>query len=151
MDGDGQHNPCYIEKLIEPIINGQAEMVIGSRFIEKNGFQSSMARRAGIGFIRFVIKSLTGKTIFDTTSGFRACSRQLIEFFAAHYDQDYPEPEAIVSAILNGYRVCEVAVEMNERQGGESSIRAFKTVYYMIKVSLGLILYRLSMKRRGRR
>lgn len=123
IDGDGQHDPAYIEKLIEPIIAGEADMTIGSRFLEKEGFQTSFMRRLGINIIRCVIKLCCGVTITDTTSGFRATSKKLTKFFSENYAQDYPEPEAIVTSVLNGYCVKEVAVIMCERDAGVSSTR----------------------------
>lgn len=150
MDGDGQHNAEFLRELIDPIINQEANMVIGSRFIEKKGFQSSGLRRFGIGVLKKLISVCCGVNIQDTTSGFRACDKNLINFFARSYAQDYPEPEAIIAAVLNGYQVKEVPVLMRERQGGDSSINALKSVYYMIKVSLAIVIYRLGfpMKRR---
>ncbi len=147
-DGDGQHDPAYIEKLIAPIIADEADMTIGSRFIEKHGFQTSFARRMGIRFIRAVIRLCCGTRATDTTSGFRATGRELTEFFAKEYAQDYPEPEAIVAASLNGFRVKDVAVEMREREGGVSSINALRSVYYIIKVSLALVILRLGTRRK---
>ncbi len=147
-DGDGQHDPAYIKELIRPIIDGEADMTIGSRFIEKNGFQTSFMRRVGIKFIKLVIRMCCGTKVTDTTSGFRATSRELSAFFAKEYAQDYPEPEAIVAASLNGFRVKDVAVEMREREGGVSSINALRSIYYMIKVSLALVILRLGTRRK---
>lgn len=147
-DGDGQHNPEYIEKLIEPIVKGEADMTIGSRFIEKEGFQTSFMRRMGINIIKGVIKMCCGVTIKDNTSGFRASSKELTKYFSENYAQDYPEPEAIVTSVLNGYTVKEVPVVMNEREEGVSSINAAKSVYYMIKVSLALMIHRLGYQKR---
>ncbi len=150
MDGDGQHDPNYIKDVIKPLQDGTADMVIGSRFITKDGFQSSAMRRLGIGFLKFLIRICCGTTVNDTTSGFRATSRSLTKFFAKNYAQDYPEPEAIIAAVLEGYRVTEVPVIMHERQGGESSINALKSIYYMIKVSLAILIYRLgNLKKKG--
>lgn len=143
MDGDGQHDPQYIKELIKPIINNGQDMVIGSRFITNEGFQSSKMRRVGINFLKYLIKVCCGTSINDTTSGFRATSKPLTKFFSGNYAQDYPEPEAIIAAVLNGFKVQEVPVVMHERQGGESSIKIFQTIYYMIKVSLAIIIYRL--------
>lgn len=151
MDGDGQHNPEYIPDLIAPILRGEADMVIGSRFIEKKGFQTSFLRRLGINWIRGIIKLCCGVRVTDTTSGFRACSKRMTKFFSDNYAQDYPEPEAIVSAAIHRYKVMEVPVVMNERMGGESSISGLKSIYYMIKVSLALVIHRLSIIRRGRK
>jgi glycosyltransferase involved in cell wall biosynthesis len=146
MDGDGQHDPTFIPDLIEPIEKGEADMVIGSRFIEKKGFQTSSLRRFGIRWIRGVIRLCCGIRVTDTTSGFRACSKELTKYFSENYAQDYPEPEAIVSAALRGFRIAEVPVVMNERMGGESSIGGLKSAYYMIKVTIALLIYRLGGK-----
>ncbi|MDY4138181.1 MAG: glycosyltransferase family 2 protein [Eubacteriales bacterium] len=152
FDGDGQHQAAYLRPLIQPILDGAADMTIGSRFIpregEDKGFQSSALRRAGINMLSALIRLVTGQTLQDVTSGFRACGRDLIALFAEHYAQDYPEPEAIVTATVSGYRVREVPVLMNERQGGVSSIRALKSVFYMVKVSLAIVLAGLRLSSR---
>ena len=150
MDGDGQHDPKYLNAVIEPVAQGKYDMAIGSRFIEKEGFQTSFMRRLGINIISAFIFVLTGKRVKDTTSGFRACNKKLIDFFAANYADDYPEPEAIMACLACGYSVGEVAVVMEERQGGVSSISSFKSAYYMIKVCLALIVGRISYgKKKG--
>ncbi|MBE6049641.1 MAG: glycosyltransferase family 2 protein [Clostridium sp.] len=143
IDGDGQHDPKFIGTLIQPIIEGKADMTIGSRFIEKKGFQTSFMRRIGINFLRRLIKICCGVTITDVTSGFRATNKALIKEFAQNYAQDYPEPEAIIHSVVNGYKVEEVPVIMHERQDGKSSINITKSIYYMIKVSLAIILCRI--------
>lgn len=149
MDGDGQHDPAYLADVCQPVIDGRVDMAIGSRFIKKEGFQSSFMRRLGINIISTLIYILTGKKIYDVTSGYRACDRRLIEFFADNYADDYPEPEAIMSCVMNGYKVGEVPVVMEERQGGVSSIRSLKSAYYMIKVCLALVVHRLHGKRKA--
>ncbi len=151
LDGDGQHRPDYIDAIVKPVERGECDMCVGSRFIEKNGFQSSFMRRVGIVFLRGLIKLNCGVSVSDTTSGFRACSKELTKHFADHYAQDYPEPEAIVSAVLAGFTVGEASVLMRERQGGKSSINPLRSAYYMFKVSLAIILGRLSTKRVKRR
>lgn len=140
VDGDGQHNPAYIKELIKPIVDGKADLVIGSRYLNKEGFQSTFIRRVGIHYFSFLIKILNNKRITDPTSGFRACNRQVIELFSKRYPHDYPEPESIVYLLRNNYSVEEVPVVMLERTGGESSINAIKSVYYMIKVSLAILI-----------
>jgi len=149
MDGDGQHDPAYLADVCQPVIDGRVDMAIGSRFIKKEGFQSSFMRRLGINIISTLIYVLTGKKVYDVTSGYRACDRRLIEFFADNYADDYPEPEAIMSCVMNGYKVGEVPVVMEERQGGVSSIRSLKSAYYMIKVCLALVVHRLHGKRKA--
>lgn len=144
FDGDGQHMAEYIEELIAPIESGQADITIGSRFIRKEGFQSSAMRRFGIGFLSRLIQVLCGVKVRDVTSGMRAVNREMITFFANNYAQDYPEPEAILASGLKGARIMEVPVQMRERQGGVSSINPIRSVYYMIKVSMALLLSRVS-------
>lgn len=151
MDGDGQHNPAYLVDVIAPVENGEADMCIGSRFITKEGFQTSSTRRLGINILSGVIHLLTGSRVKDVTSGFRACNKDLTAFYARHYAQDYPEPEAIIAGFMNGYRISEVPVVMEERLGGVSSISPLKGAYYMIKVGLSLLLYRLIWTGKGRK
>jgi glycosyltransferase involved in cell wall biosynthesis len=148
IDGDGQHDPAFIAQLIQPILDGQADMVIGSRFLEKEGFQTSSMRRLGIRYFKHLLHALCGVTITDATSGFRASSAALTRYFTKDYAEDYPEPEAILSSVLNGFRVMEIPVVMHERQGGESSINALKSVYYMIKVTLAIIISRIRFWRK---
>lgn len=141
FDGDGQHDISSVPTLIEAIQNG-SDLVIGSRFISKDNsnFQSTGLRRLGIKWLSAVIKFVTGKRVYDVTSGFRASSKKTIELFSKEYPVDYPEPESIVSAIKHHLTVTEVSAKMNERQGGTSSIRAFSSMYYMIKVSLAILI-----------
>lgn len=127
VDGDGQHNPCYLEKMVEVLVQSSVNMVIGSRFITKEGFQSSFARRIGIKYFTWLIALLTGKKITDATSGLRLIDRSLIERFANHYPDDYPEPETVVDVLVSHFKVKEIPVVMNERQGGVSSISPLST------------------------
>ncbi|HES4225200.1 TPA: glycosyltransferase family 2 protein [Streptococcus pyogenes] len=147
LDGDGQHNPCYLEKMVEVLVQSSVNMVIGSRFITKEGFQSSFARRIGIKYFTWLIALLTGKKITDATSGLRLIDRSLIERFANHYPDDYPEPETVVDVLVSHFKVKEIPVVMNERQGGVSSISLTKSVYYMIKVTLAILVVRLKGNR----
>nr|WP_207789351.1 glycosyltransferase family 2 protein [Neobacillus terrae] len=140
VDGDGQHNPAYINDLIRSIKEGTADLVIGSRYLKKEGFQSTSLRRAGIRYLSFLINLLEKKRITDPTSGFRACNRKVIEQFSIRYPHDYPEPESIAYLLRNNFRIKEVPVIMNERIGGKSSITSFQSVYYMIKVSLAIFI-----------
>ena len=145
VDGDGQHNPEYIDNMIKAIDSG-ADMVIGSRFMEREGFQSSAARRVGITFLSFLIKLITGLRIKDPTSGFRACNRNIIKLFAESYPIDYPEPETIIQAVKCNYSVIEIPVIMNERKAGKSSINFIKSIYYMIKVSIAILICSRTLK-----
>jgi len=145
MDGDGQHDPQYLDQLIAPIVEKEANAVIGSRFIKKEGFQSSGIRRFGITILSNLILACTGKRVKDVTSGYRAVDRTLIEIYTNNYSRDYPEPEAIVTALVHGMKVQEVPVVMKERATGKSSINLKKSVYYMIKVSLAVVIGRISL------
>lgn len=147
MDGDGQHDPAYLMDVIAPVAEGKLDMAVGSRFVKKEGFQTSFMRRVGIKFLSGLIYLLSGVRVLDVTSGFRACGKEMTAYFSRHYASDYPEPEAILAATLSGYRVGEVPVIMQERMGGVSSIHSFKSAYYMIKVSLSLIIDRMSLKK----
>lgn len=142
FDGDGQHDVSYVKDIIKPIEQKRANMVIGSRFIDKSSskFQSSKARRIGINVISFFIQLVTGKKIYDTTSGFRAVDKELIQRFANNYPVEYPEPVSTTEVLKAKYLVEEVAVSMNERENGVSSIRAWKNVYYMFNVVLSILL-----------
>lgn len=144
IDGDGQHDVNYLNKVVEPIEKGEADIVIGSRFVEREGFQSSGARRVGIRIISILIFICTGIKIKDVTSGFRAANRQFIQVFSNDYSKDYPEPEAIVTTRMYGGRILEVPVIMKERINGVSSINLRKSFYYMVKVSLAIFIKRLS-------
>ena len=140
FDGDGQHNVEYVKKLIDAMEKEKADLVIGSRYVNTTGkFKSTMMRRLGIKVISFVIKIFTGKKITDTTSGFRACNKTIIKYFAAEYPLEYPEPISTTNLIKMGYKVGECHVEMNARESGESSIRTWKTIYYMFNVILSII------------
>jgi len=144
MDGDGQHCASELKKIIRPILDGEADVVIGSRFLKKEGFQSSLLRRMGIWFLSWLVFCCTGKRVYDVTSGFRAVNRKYIEIFSKEYAQDYPEPEAIVAVSKHHGRIREVPVIMKERKNGESSISTVKSVYYMVKVSLAIIFQKIS-------
>lgn len=147
IDGDGQHDPGYVHQLIQPIISNEADIVIGSRFISKKGFQSSIPRRVGISFLSGMIRFFCNARIKDVTSGFRAVNRKFIRFYAENYAQDYPEPEAIIAAALNNGRIKEVPVVMRARNGGKSSINAWEAFYYILKVSLTIALYRITYQK----
>lgn len=153
FDGDGQHNVNYVPQICEKIINGQADMVIGTRYLDKSSseFQSTFMRRLGSNIISSCIKLLTKKRITDPTSGFRAANKKIIEEFAKEYPKEYPEPESTVSILINGYTVEEVPVSMNERTGGKSSINVWKSVDYMVKVVLAIFIDSISFKKRRKK
>ena len=149
MDGDGQHPPIELHKIISALLNNEADVIIGSRFIDKEGFQSSALRRFGIDFFSYLNKFLVGILIKDTTSGFRAYNKRAIIELINYYPDEYPEPEAIVYLINKKLKIKEVSVIMSERMAGVSSIRRFNSLYYMVKVSLNTLFLHLKMKWNG--
>ncbi len=138
MDGDGQHPATELHKLVLAMEATGSDIVIGSRFIEKKGFQSSLIRRLGIIYLRNLIRILTGKTITDSTSGFRIFNSRVLESATKYYPDEYPEPESIIYFINSGFSVKEVAVEMIERQTGKSSIGGLKSIYYFWKITIAI-------------
>ena len=150
FDGDGQHDVRYVKDIIKPIKDSKADMVIGSRFIDKSSsdFKSSKVRRIGIKLISFFIKLITSKKIYDTTSGFRAVDKELIKKFSFNYPVEYPEPVSTTEVLRLGYKVEEVPVSMNERENGVSSIKSWKNIYYMINVILSIIIIGLGVKKK---
>lgn len=140
VDGDGQHDPAFLVEMAQIMEQKNLDMIIGSRFLEKKGFQSSLIRRIGIRYFTFLIKGITGVTITDPTSGLRLVNRETMELFAGNYPKDYPEPESVVAILRKGKKVEEIPVIMKERMGGVSSISAYKSVYYMIKVTLAILI-----------
>lgn len=143
VDGDGQHAPEFLMDMAEYMWKTRSDVVIGSRFINKEGFQSSCARRIGIKWFSFLIKELTGKKITDPTSGLRMVGRDIMRMFAYDYPKDYPEPESIVAVLKREKKVEEIPVIMRERKGGVSSISLKKSVYYMIKVTLAILIEKI--------
>lgn len=135
FDGDGQHDANYIDKIVEPIKKGEANLVIGSRFIgEESEFKSTVTRRLGINILSGLYKIITGKQIKDMTSGFRAADKSIIEIFSNNYPHEYPEP--VTNLAVSNKKIVEVPVKMKERKHGKSSITPFKSMYYMINVIL---------------
>jgi hypothetical protein len=143
VDGDGQHRPSEVRRLIDHVAAGHAELVVGSRFLEVTPYttyRQTYVRRLGAWMLRGSIKLLTGLTITDCTSGFRAANRRVIRAFAHWYPEDYPEPEVILLLHRAGYRVGELHVKMRQRRCGQSSIGVFSGAFYVLKVTACLML-----------
>ena len=140
VDGDGQHDPSEIPRLLEPILDGRADMVVGTRFMEGGGYRGTRMRRVGIHLFAAIVSLIVRQRMTDTTSGFRAANRKVIRLFAADYPHDYPEVEAIVVLTRHGLKMIEVPVQMRIRETGNSSITAVRSVYYMVKVLLALFI-----------
>lgn len=153
FDGDGQHDINYVSKLIEPIINNKADMVIGSRFLKesKSNFKSTKLRRIGKNIISILIKVLWKHKITDPTSGFRAINRDILKQFAKEYPTDYPEPESIVTALKQNFLVCEVPISMNQRTFGKSFVNPWTSIIYMTKVIFSIGILSIGYKAVGRK
>jgi glycosyltransferase involved in cell wall biosynthesis len=140
VDGDGQHDPGEISRLVEPILEGRADMAVGTRFAEGGGYRGTRVRRVGIHLFAAIVSLIVRQRVTDTTSGFRACNRKAICLFAADYPHDYPEVEATVLLSRHRLTMVEVPVIMRIRETGSSSITAVQSVYYMVKVLLALFI-----------
>jgi glycosyltransferase involved in cell wall biosynthesis len=140
IDGDGQHNPPEVARLVGPILDGRADMVVGTRFVEGGGYRGTRVRRVGIHLFAALVSLMVRQRVTDTTSGFRAVNRLGIRLFAADYPHDYPEVEATVLLSRHGLKMVEVPVVMRVREEGNSSITTLRSVYYMVKVLLALFV-----------
>jgi glycosyltransferase involved in cell wall biosynthesis len=143
FDADGQHNIDDLDVIIDPIIDGDLDMVVGSRFVKKTDYKGSISRRTGIYYFTMLLFFLTKQKFTDPTSGFRAIGRKVLKEFAHYYPKDYPEPEVLIYLQKRGYKIEEKSVNMRERQGGVSSITPFKSVYYMLKVTLSIFMQKI--------
>jgi glycosyltransferase involved in cell wall biosynthesis len=141
LDGDGQHDASELGKLLAPVRTGNADLVIGSRFVDPGGtYRPPFARRIGIRVFARLVSVLGGQRVTDTTSGFVALNRSGIELFAVEYPHDYPEVESTLVAVRSGLRLAQVQVDMRERQAGTSSITFVRSLYYIVKVMLALLI-----------
>ncbi len=140
VDGDGQHPASEIVALLEAMQQDDADLVIGSRFLEPGGYRQGAARAVGSRVLRWLLRALTGRTYTDCTSGFRAANRAMIRAFSHWYPDDYPEPEIVLLAHRAGFRVTETPVRMEPRVSGRTSIPLVCGVYYVLKVAVALLL-----------
>jgi glycosyltransferase involved in cell wall biosynthesis len=145
FDADGQHEASDVPALVEACKAKGLDLCVGSRFLESqpDNFRSTALRRIGIRFFSWLIRSLSGVPVTDPTSGFRCAGPRAWRSFAERYPDDYPEPESLYWCMRNGLRVGEVPVRMHARKGGVSSIRQLRSLYYMVKVSLAILIDRL--------
>jgi glycosyltransferase involved in cell wall biosynthesis len=139
-DADGQHHPAQIKKLVNALTNEEVDMVLGSRYLRKKRFRSDVFRRLGILIFSKVLSVIIGQRLTDTTSGFRAVNKEVIKSFSTFYPSDYPEPEALVLLHREGFTIKEISVNMSSRKGGNSSITLWKSIYYMVKVLLAILI-----------
>jgi hypothetical protein len=147
FDGDGQHRAEELRKLLEPLARDEADLVIGSRFVQPGQYKAPIMRRIGISIFSFTLSCILESPVKDTTSGFRAANKKVIAFFSRFYPEDYPEVEALVLLHKQGLRIAEVPVDMRERTGGRTSITPGKSIYYMVKVLLAVFIDLLKKRR----
>lgn len=147
FDGDGQHRADQVQALLSPLLAGEADVVIGSRFLEKTDYRAPLARRIGIAVFAGVNSLVLRRRITDSTSGFRAYNAAAIGFLAREYPHDYPEPESVVTLVRHGFAVREVPVAMRDRQGGRSSITLWRSIYYVLKVLIAIVVGATRQKR----
>lgn len=140
VDGDGQHRPCEVRKLVNWVAMGQADLAVGSRFLRGQEYRQELPRAIGAWVLRMLLRSLIGRDVSDCTSGFRAANRSVIRAFAHWYPEDYPEPEVILLLHRAGYRILETPVSMRKRRNGSSSISGLMGVFYVMKVTFCLLL-----------
>lgn len=152
MDGDGQHPPAELQKLLAPVTGGDApDLVVGTRYRDgASQFRSTVLRRLGSAWLRGILRLVTRLRISDPTSGFRLYGARALRLFSDTYPYDFPEPESLAMARAAGLAVIEVPIAMRERQGGQSSISGYTSIYYMFKVTVAVVLAYLRTNRRAR-
>lgn len=140
VDGDGQHPADKVKRLVQIVADGEADMALGSRFIVNGDYRPTRSRLIGMRYFSYILSFILRQRVADTTSGFRAVNKKVIDFFSRNYPEDYPEVEALVLLHKRGFKVKEVSVNMKERVSGRSSITPFRSLYYMVKVSLAIFI-----------
>jgi glycosyltransferase involved in cell wall biosynthesis len=139
-DGDGQHDAAEITRMLAALAADAADIVIGSRYIENRGYVGTPMRRIGSLILASLISLIVRQRVTDPTSGFIVCNSRAIQLCAELYPHDYPEPESIVLLYRAGVRLLEMPVTMQPRMGGQSSITALRSAYYMLKVILAILV-----------
>jgi glycosyltransferase involved in cell wall biosynthesis len=142
VDADGQHDPLEIRRLEDAMDSDpQVDLVCGSRFLTSDyRYPAPVSRRTGIHIFAYILSRVVGQRVSDPTSGFRLYNRRAIDLFARDYPHDYPEVEAVLMVHFHRLRMREIPVRMYLRGGGESTITSGKSVYYMIKVLLAIVV-----------
>lgn len=141
IDGDGQHDPGYIPRLLEPVMNGAADLSLGSRFLDVDSYNPPLIRRAGMCFFGSLLSVLIGKRMSDPTSGYQALNRSVIAFLTRDsFPCDYPDADVLLMLGLNGFNICEVAVRMYANSAGKTMHSGFKPFYYVFKMLLSMIV-----------
>src|SRR5262245_23045653 len=148
FDADGQHDAAALPELVAAAERDRLDLCVGSRFLDPHpeGDRSTATRRAGIRFFAWLIRMLGGQRVTDPTGGLPLAGPRAWRRFARHYPEDYPEPETLYWCVRSGLKVGEIPVRMRARQGGVSSIRLRQSAYYMLKVTIAILLDRLRGK-----
>ncbi len=148
MDGDGQHLPDEAPKILAPVLDGEADIAIGSRYLSKNIYKTSFARKVGQKFFGLILSLITRYQITDPTSGFQCLNRKAFELFSrGQFPHDFPDADVLLMAHYAGFRVKEVPVVMLERSGGVSMHNGLRPLYYVIKMILSITMVFLSQRR----
>ncbi len=140
VDGDGQHPPAEVSRVIQTLLDRQCDMIVGSRFLEETKYEQKISRMTGIHLLRLWIKLLCGQSFSDCTSGFRAANRDVIKSYAHWYPDDYPEPEVLLLLTRSNFAVEEIQVHMEQRTTGQTSISLTQGIFYVLKVATALLL-----------
>lgn len=140
IDGDGQHDPSFIQEVVAPVLSGKADISIGSRYHANGGFRPVFVRNLGIRFFSWLTSALISQRIGDCSSGFRALNRRAYEFFAEQYPVDFPDAEALVIASRAGLKIVETPVKFRERNSGSSSLHLWRMLYYPFKETFSILM-----------
>jgi len=152
IDGDGQHDPAFIPELMRPVVAGDTDFVVGSRFLGVESYRPSFSRRLGILFFRKLVSSLIGRTISDPTSGYQAFNRDVMRFFTTDvFPCDYPDADMLITLNLAGFRIREIPVRMFANAAGKTMHSGFKPLYYMFKMCLSIVVTLLRNRQLYRR
>ena len=140
LDADGQHDPAFLEPLIRPVVEGRCDVSIGSRYVAQSRYRAPFARRLGMLLFSTLVRLALGRPITDTTSGFRAYARPVMEQCQFDFPADFPDAPLLIGLARRGFRLHEVPVEMRERVAGESFYTLGKSLYYPYKNLLASLM-----------
>lgn len=147
MDGDGQHDPGGIVALLTPVLGGEVDFALGSRFLSNESYAPTLSRRIGMLFFRYLVSWVVGQEITDSTSGFQAFNRRVIRFFTSEaFPCDYPDADMLLALHRAGYSIREVPVRMYARTTGKSMHGGWRPFYYMFKMLLSIFVTLLRKK-----
>lgn len=147
LDADGQHDPAFLPALLEPVLSGACDVSIGSRYVARSGYRAPLARRLGMMLFSAVVRVAAGQRITDTTSGFRAYAREVMELCHRDFPRDFPDAPLLIDLARRGFRLAEVPVTMRAREAGRSFYTLGKSLYYPYKNMLASLM--VLLKRPG--